>query len=261
MSAVTPVSKPVHTSKPSTFDWISNHWFGIFVVVYGLWVFAPFFAPVFMRLGWNGAGKAIYLIYSFFCHQLPERSFFLFGQKTMYSLGEIQAAWQNTANPMVLRRFIGNETMGWKIAWSDRMISFYTSVWLFAVLWWPFRKKMKPLPWWAFVLLLLPLALDGGSHAVSDIAGIGLGFRDSNQWLAALTNNIFPATFYAGDALGSFNSWARFITGVLAGLAIAWLAFPFLYQSQELNKTLASTNSYGAVLEQIKNKDPNPSGR
>ncbi len=48
----------------------------------------------------------------------------------MYSLREIQSVWQATSDPMVLRRFIGNEIMGWKIAWSDRMISFYTSVWL-----------------------------------------------------------------------------------------------------------------------------------
>jgi len=31
-----------------------------------------------MNIGWDKAGKAIYFIYSFFCHQLPERSFFLF---------------------------------------------------------------------------------------------------------------------------------------------------------------------------------------
>ncbi len=151
--------------------------------------------------------------------------------------------------------------MGWKIAWSDRMISFYTSLWFFALLWWPFRKKMKPLRWWVFALLILPMALDGGSHALSDIGGIGMGFRDSNQWLALMTHNAFPTTFYAGDALGSFNSWARFITGVLAGLAIAWLAFPYIFQSQGLNKKLSGTDSYGVALEHIKNKGPNPSDR
>jgi hypothetical protein len=35
-------------------------------------------------------------------------------------------------------------------------------------------------------------------------------------------------TFYAGDALGSFNSWMRLITGLLGGLGIAWFAFPHL---------------------------------
>ena len=71
---------------------------------------------------------------------------------------------------------------------------------------------MKRLPWWGFVLLLLPMAFDGGTHFISDIiGGIGGGFRYSNLWLAVLTGNVFPATFYVGDALGSFNSWMRFV--------------------------------------------------
>lgn len=82
-----------------------------------------------------------YFIYSFFCHQLPERSFFLSGQKAMYSLPEIQVVWQNTTNPMLLRQFVGNESMGWKVAWSDRMISFYTNVWLFALAWYHFAVR------------------------------------------------------------------------------------------------------------------------
>src|SRR5215208_2922386 len=244
-------SKP----KKSVFDWISNHWFETFLILYGGWVWLPFLAPVLMKAGLSSAGNAIYFIYSFFCHQLPERSFFLFGEKRMYSLAEVQSVWQNTANPMVLRKFIGNETMGWKIAWSDRMISFYTSLWFFAVLWWPFRRKIKPISWFVFALLLLPIALDGGSHTISDLAGIGQGFRDTNQWLAVLTNHSLPMNFYYGDALGSFNSWARFITGLLAGLGITWLAFPYIFQSQNLNRELDQIN-YGVILEQIKNKDP-----
>jgi len=212
-------------------DQLMRRWLAMFLIIYGLWVWTPFLAPLFMHIGWAGAGKAIYFIYSFFCHQLPERSFFLFGQKSMYSLTEIKAAWQNTINPLILRQFIGNETMGWKIAWSDRMISFYTSVWLFAVVWSPFRRKIKPLSLLGFALLLLPIALDGGAHMISDFAGIGQGFRDTNQWLIMLTNNAFPATFYAGDVLGSFNSLMRFITGLLAGLGIVWLAFPYMEES------------------------------
>ena len=218
------------SSPRSSFERIGAHWFAAFLILYGLWVFTPFLAPFLMHAGWTGAGKAVYLIYSFFCHQLPERSFFLFGQKSMYSLVEIQSAWQNTADPMVLRQFTGNSLMGWKIAWSDRMISFYTSVWLFAVLWFPFRRRIKSLPWWGFALLLLPIVIDGGSHAVSDLAGIGQGFRDTNSWLSVLTNNSLLPGFYTGDALGSFNSLMRFITGVLAGLAIAWLVFPYLHR-------------------------------
>jgi uncharacterized membrane protein len=228
----TTFSKP----KQSIFDWLGAHWFKTFLIVYGLWVFAPFLAPVFMQIGWTGAGKAIYFIYSFFCHQLPERSYFFFGEKTMYPLNEIQAVWQDTTNPFILRQFIGNETTGWKVAWSDRMIWFYSSVWFFAAAWYPLRRRIKPLPWWGFVLLLLPLIIDGGMHMISDLAGIGGGFRDTNAWLAALTNQVFPTTFYVGDALASFNSLMRFLTGILAGLGIVWLAFPYIFQMQAYNE-------------------------
>ena len=246
-------------SKQSIFQWIGTHGIESFLIVYGIWVFLPYFAPLFMQIGWTGAGKAIYFIYSFFCHQLPERSFFWFGEKTMYSLSEIQTAWQDTINPMILRQFIGNETMGWKIAWSDRMISLYTSVWLFAAIWYPFRRKIKPISWWGFILLLIPIAIDGGTHMISDFAGIGQGFRDTNQWLAALTNNALPVTFYAGDALGSFNSIMRFITGILAGLGIVWIAFPYIFQTQAYNQKL-DEKEYAKVIEQIKDKNPHPSG-
>jgi len=251
--------KQTHKSQ-SIGKWFSNPWFTIFLIVYGVWVFAPFLAPVFMHIGWMGAGKAIYFLYSFFCHQLPERSIFLFGQKTMYSLNEIQSVWQNTGNPMILRQFIGNDDMGWKIAWSDRMISFYTSIWLFAAIWYPFRRRIKPSSWWGFTLLLLPIALDGGTHAISDLAGIGQGFRDTNAWLVVLTNHVLSVSFYAGDALGSFNSLMRFVTGLLAGLGIVWLAFPYVFQTQTYNQQLDEI-SYAKVIEQIKDQNPHPSSR
>ena len=249
MSVATTAKLPKHGQ--SIFQWIGNHWFETFLIVYGAWVFIPFLAPFFMHSSWTSMGKAIYFVYSFFCHQLPERSFFFFGEKSMYSLAEIQAAWQNTTDPMILRQFTGNESVGWKIAWSDRMISFYTSVWLFAVIWFPFRKSVKPLPWWGLALLLPPIILDGSTHALSDLAGIGLGFRDTNAWLAVLTNHTFPASFYAGDALGSFNSIMRFITGLLAGLAIGWLVFPYIFQMQVYNQQV-DKKSYAKVIEQIK---------
>ncbi|MEZ0396666.1 MAG: DUF2085 domain-containing protein [Anaerolineales bacterium] len=216
---------------------LPRHWFALFFVFYGAWVFIPFLAPVLMHFGRVGEAKVIYFVYSFLCHQLPERSFFLFGEKPMYSLAEIQAAWQNTANPLVLRQFIGNQTMGWKVAWSDRMISFYTSVWIFAVAWYPLRRKVRPLTWWGFVLLLLPIALDGGSHLFSDLAGLGQGFRDTNEWLRILTQDAFPATFYVGDALGSFNSLMRLVTGPLAGFAIVWFIFPYAFHGEEYPHT------------------------
>ena len=228
-----PVSAPVVSTRPAAAQggWLSRHWFLLFASVYGVWVWLPFLAPVFMHLGWDTPGRVLYFVYSFFCHQLPERSFFLFGPQLMVPLSAIGAAGANTTNMMALRQFLGTPAMGWKVAWSDRMVSFYTSIWLFAVLWHIVRRKTRPLRWWVLLLLLLPIMVDGTSHMVSDLAGIGQGFRDSNVWLAVLTAHAFPTTFYAGDALGSFNSLMRLVTGVLAGFGLAWFAFPYMEAS------------------------------
>ena len=203
-----------------------RNWFVVFSILYGTFVLLPFLAPVFTKFGLHQWGNAIYFMYSFVCHQLPQRSWFLFGAQPSYSLGAIQAAWQNTNDPLILRQFIGNAEMGWKVAWSDRMFSMYGGVLFFAWIWYLLRKWIGELPLWGFILLALPMILDGVSHMFSDLAGIGQGFRDSNIWLVQFTQNAFPQNFYAGDALGSFNSWMRLITGALFALGVVWFAFP-----------------------------------
>ena len=209
-------------------DWMARKWIGIFAIAMGLYIGLPFLAPFLLESGWSGAANAIYWIYSFQCHQLPQRSFFLFGPKVMYSLSEIQSAWQETTNPMVLRQFIGNPAMGWKVAWSDRMVYMYASTLFFGLLWWASRRGRKPLPWWGLVLSLLPMFVDGTTHFLSDLAGFGQGFRYTNLWLANLTQHAFSQTFYSGHALGSFNSWMRLISGVLFGLGVVWFGFPYV---------------------------------
>jgi len=216
-------------------------WLVLIGVFGGIYVILPLLAPAFMHLGWNVPGRAIYFIYSWLCHQLPERSFFLFGPKFTYSLAEVQAAWQNTSNPLILRQFLGDPEMGWKVAWSDRMVSMFTSTWLFGLLWWPLRRRLPRLPWWGFALFLLPMAVDGTTHFLSDLAGIGQGFRDSNTWLAALTQHAFPATFYSGDAWGSFNSMMRLLTGISFGIGTAWFGYPYMNEVFSSPLSLRST--------------------
>jgi uncharacterized membrane protein len=149
----------------------------------------------------------------------------------MIPLAEIQATWKRTDDPLILRQFLGNSVLGWKVAWSDRMVSMFTSTWIFGLLWFPFHRRFQKLPFLGLVLFLLPMALDGTTHFVSDFWGIGQGFRDTNLWLAILTNHIFPPTFYAGDAWGSFNSLMRWLTGISFGLGSVWFGFPYLDDS------------------------------
>ncbi len=207
-------------------QYLRRYWFFLLSILLGVYAGLPVLAPVFMHIGWSAPARVIYFMYSWLCHQLPERSFFFFGSRLTYSLVEVQQAWRPTFDPVVLRQFIGNPQMGWKMAWSDRMVSMFTGLWLIGWLWWPLRKRLKVLPWWGLALFLLPMAVDGMSHLVSDLAGIGQGFRDSNLWLAAITGHIFPVSFYAGDAWGSFNSLIRLLTGILFALGVVWYTYP-----------------------------------
>jgi hypothetical protein len=45
----------------------------------------------------------------------------------MYSLTEIQDIWQYTNDPLVLRQFVGEASVGWKVTWSDRMV--FKDIW------------------------------------------------------------------------------------------------------------------------------------
>jgi len=208
---------------------LSQHWFPWTIALLSLWVILPWLAPVFMRWGWEGPARAIYGLYSLQCHQLPQRSYFLFGPQVSYPLEQIQSLWKATFDPRILRQFVGDASLGFKVAWSDRMVSAYSSIPLAGLLWWPFRKRLRPLSLGGLILLALPMAIDGGTHVLSDLVGLGQGFRYTNAWLATLTQNSLPPSFYAGDALGSFNSWMRLVTGVLFGFGVGWLLFPNLY--------------------------------
>ncbi len=201
-------------------------WLPALVLALGLYAGLPWLAPVFMHLGWTEPARVIYSIYSTQCHQMAQRSFFLFGPKGMYSMAEL-ARVGVSSNPLSLRAFIGSAEMGWKVAWSDRMASMYGSLFVFSLVAVILGGRVRPLPVWATLTMLAPMALDGGTHFLSDLAGLGQGFRDQNAWLATLTGNILPSAFYAGDALGSFNSWMRILTGILFGLGIAWAAVPY----------------------------------
>ncbi len=210
-----------------------RHWLLIFIVFYGLFNLLPILAPVLMKIGWSAGGNAIYTFYSALCHQMAQRSFFLFGDHIMYEIDQlpVNLTGNTGTDTLLLRAFRGNETIGWKVAWSDRMISLYAGIWLVGLVYWiasHFRPQ-RPISIWLAGLLVIPIALDGGTHMISDMAG-GLveGFRYHNAWLATLTGDAFPESFYRGDSVGTFNSWMRLLTGLLLAGGAVWFAFPYM---------------------------------
>lgn len=232
------ISQPPTKTTESTLSrrinyWFENHWLLTFNLGWGIFVGLPWLAPIFMALNLPTLGRAVYFIYNFFCHQLPERSWFLFGPQFSYTqlqLAEgLNVALIDISNELVRRQIIGTPELGWKVAWSDRMVSMYTSIFLFGLLYallrrWGFR--FQPIPWWLFLLFIVPMGLDGTTHLIND--ALRLDFRQSNEWAMILTGNIFPTQFYMDDMFGSLNSLLRLVTGVIFGFGVVAFLWPMM---------------------------------
>jgi uncharacterized membrane protein len=214
---------PVVAFVDRLFLFLSRHWLAVLNVATGLWVLLPWLAPVFMHIGAVLPARALYLFYSFQCHQLPQRSYFLFGSRLMIPLNDLLAAWP-AGDPMSLRPFVGNAEMGWKVAWSDRMVSLYTPLFVGGLLYALSGRGWKPLSYRTWLICSVPMVIDGLSHLISDV--LGWGIRDGNVWLAFISGGAWPHAFYAGDLIGSFNWWMRLLTGLLAGFATVWMLYP-----------------------------------
>jgi uncharacterized membrane protein len=214
-------------------------------------------APVFMRLGWTRPAEAIYAAYATQCHQLSQRSYFLFGPRLMYAADELGIG-AGPSDFMALRAFTGTAALGWKVAWSDRMTAMYSGLFLFLIAVRLVGRRLRPLGVVAFLLLLLPMAIDGGTHFISDLSGFGQGFRDTNLWLVGLTGGRLAPTFYAGDAWGSFNASMRLLTGVLFGLGVAWFAAPRIEATFQAAQAARDATGRRAAARQALREDIKP---
>ena len=208
--------------------WLARHWLFLANLSFGLFAAGTLLAPVLMRLGLDFPARIVYRFYSFFCHQLPERSYFLFGPHGVDTYSRAQVlAWG--ANPGYLRGFIGSPQLGFKVGIAERDLAIYVMLLVAGLGYALVRRRIRGLSWPWFLLLILPMALDGGSHVVSEITG--LAFRESNAWLATLTGNAFSQTFYAGTTIGSFNWLMRTVTGSLFAVACVWFAYPYVEEA------------------------------
>ena len=102
----------------------------------------------------NGApqiGKWIYVLYAPACHQLPQRSFFLFGSQTLYSVEELWALGLiPDTNLLTLKQFLGSVEVGFKMALCQRDIGLYGGLFVGGLIFAMLRKRLKPLPLLAF---------------------------------------------------------------------------------------------------------------
>ncbi|MCS6827824.1 MAG: DUF2085 domain-containing protein [Caldilinea sp.] len=165
---------------------VARHWLAIFNTVWGIYLFTPFLAPILMQIGWTGAAGVIYAIYSMLCHQLPDHSYFLFGPTLIPQAPELIAGGMPITDSLLIERsFIGSPELGWKVALCQRDVAIYSGVLLAGLSYARLRRNVRPLPFKLFLLLALPIALDGGTQL--------FGLRESNWLLRTLTGALFGA--------------------------------------------------------------------
>jgi uncharacterized membrane protein len=185
---------------------LARHWLALFNTIVAVFVLLPFLAPLLMRVGLELPAHAIYLVYSPTCHQLPERSFFLFGPQGAYGVAELEAdvpILAGTTLPQrLMLRYVGNPEVGYKVAICERDVAIYGSLLLGGLLFGVARsflarrgRRVPKLPVKVYLICLLPMAVDGVTQL--------MGLRESTWQL-------------------------RLVTGMLFGLATVWLAYPHI---------------------------------
>lgn len=142
--------------------WLSRHWLAVVNIASGVFSALPVLAPILLANGLTAPANAIYSAYQVVCHQMPSRSFFL---------------------------------AGFQMAYCQRNFAIYTTIFLAGMAYALWRKKVPLLPLWAYVVLILPMAIDGFTQL--------FGLRLSTPEL-------------------------RVFTGTLFGGASVWLAYPYL---------------------------------
>lgn len=210
-ASVSPRTRQFIMAVDQLIVFITRHWLALAIITLVIFAGLPFLAPVLMHFGITAPADLIYKSYSVTCHQLAFRSYFFFGEKTAYTISELQTALgvNNPAGDAFFwREFIGNPQLGYKMAWCERDASIYVAMIGALILFGLFRARVKPLDWRVYLLFVLPMAIDG-------------------------TWQLFTSPLYLLPFLPLHESTPelRLITGALFGFGSIWLVFPYIEQA------------------------------
>jgi|SRR5579884_2691443 len=134
-------------------EWLQDHWLGVVNGFLATYVGVAVLTPVAYMAGWDGPASAVFRTYRIFCDELPTHSL-----------------------------FIG----GYQMCLCARCLAIYTTmlaVGLTLAVVRARRGSARGIPWWAWALAALPMALDGFTQL--------FGLRESNLALRLLTGFLF----------------------------------------------------------------------
>jgi uncharacterized membrane protein len=110
---------------------------------------------------------------------------------------------------LAAREYVGSPAVGYKVALCQRDVAIYGSILVFGLLYAATGRRMKPLPWYLWLLFgILPVALDGISQLISQPPLSIMSIRESTPAL-------------------------RLLTGALFGFTTAWFGIPLIEQTMQ----------------------------
>lgn len=144
-------------------NWLTKNIYNIVLAVIGVLNVLPILAPVLAYLKINFLAKAIYFVYSFFCHQLHWRSL---------------------------------HVCDYQYGWCTRCTFIWLTIFLTGLLVKVF--KVKKINWYWYAIFIMPIALDGIIQTVATLIGlttISNIYYMSNNLIRMLTGSFFGIGF------------------------------------------------------------------
>ena len=165
--------QPVYAQRQSRLDlWMNKvgnfvleYWAHMITTILGVLVLLALSVPVLTYLGLNNIAKPIFYSLHLICAQIPSHSFYILGHQ---------------------------------LGMCARNMAIYGSMFAGGLIFILSKKRLRGIPWWFWLLLILPMAYDGITQM--------LGLRESTWEL-------------------------RVITGTLFGLANMWFVLPFIQKT------------------------------
>ena len=127
-----------------------NYWAHSITFVLGIIVLAALSVPFLSYFGLDAISKSIFFALHYLCAQVPSHSFYIFGHQ---------------------------------LGLCARNLSIYSSMFVGCLVFLFSKKRMPGIPWWLWILMLLPMAIDGTTQLV--------GWRESTWELRAITGTLF----------------------------------------------------------------------
>lgn len=172
--AVQPIYQPqVSPVKQSRLDLMMHkageitleYWALAITIILGILVFAALSVPLLTYLGLDAIAKPIFYSLHLICAQIPSHSFYIWGHQ---------------------------------LGMCARNMGIYSSMFIGGLVFVLSKKRLPGIPWWVWVLMILPMAYDGLTQM--------FGLRESTWEL-------------------------RVLTGALFGFGNMWFALPFIQRT------------------------------